>query len=487
MKKPNDRILAASLGLLTMLVYARSLTIGFYSDDLQWLGRMAPTLGNPFYVFHVFYRDFNPTLHVSFLLDYLIGGGTAVAFHATSILIHAVNAVLLFYLCRRCCGNPWVAVVAAMIWSLNVRISEAVIWPAARGHSLATLFVLAALLAVGLPSRRRDLLVPVLFVLALFTKETALFPMLLVPWLAREPRRAIRLWLTLGGIGAGFILLNLLIKPELHLSGAGPAMLALKAPFILLRPLGLGDYYDFSYAMLMLVAGLLLASFWLLRRTTGLVGLLWIAVCAVPIIPLDKLSSRYLYMLSIGYALIICGSFELASRVRYGIDAKRVLRPLVATLALLVIVANGLFVQREINDYAELARPYTRCLEALRGAVMAMVSGETFVVVDVSGADTVLQMQEQMRQRGNMNKLIPYRQHGVGGLIELHDAINILKSGEDGLLGRPVPADPSTPSTLVVYDGRRAWRIDGDTSLAASTRRLAARLEPADAYFAAGL
>jgi hypothetical protein len=486
-KKSDDRILAASLGVLTLLVYARSLNIGFYSDDFQWLGRMAPTQENPFYVFHVFYRDFNPVLHVSFLFDYIVGGGNAVAFHATSILIHAANAVLLFYLCRRWHGNPWVAVIAAVIWSFNVRVSEAVIWPAARGHSLATLLVLAALLALGLPSRRRDLIVPILFVLALLTKETAMFPLLLAPWFTREPRRAIRLWITLGGIVAGFILLNLLIKPELHLSGAGPSMLALKAPFILLRPLGLGDYYDFSYPMLVLVSGLLLTSFWILRRTTGFVGLLWIVVCAVPIIPLDKLSSRYLYMLSIGYALVMCGMFELAGRVRYGVDAKRVLRPLVATLALLVIVANGLFVQREINDYAELARPYARCLEALRDAVMSMTSGETFVVVDVSGADAVLRMQERMRLRGNMNKLIPYRQNGVGGLIELHDAVNILKSGEGGLLGRPVRAAPSEPSTLVIYDGRRAWRTDGDDSPEATSRRFAARLEPADAYFAAGL
>ena len=486
MKKPGDRLIAASLGGLAVLVYLRSLTIGFYSDDFQWLGRMAPTLEQLSYVFHVFYRDFNPVLHVSFLLDYLVGDGSAVAFHATSILIHAVNAVLLFHICRRFSGNSWIALVACLVWSLNVRISEAVIWPAARGHSLATLFVLAALLALGRSLRRRDLLVPALFLLALFTKETALFPMLLAPFFAREPWRARRLWLTLGALGGGFIVLNLLIKPELHLSGAGPSALALKAPFILLRPLGLGDYYDFSFAMLALVAGILLASFWLLRKTTGLVGLLWIVVCAVPIIPLDKLSSRYLYMLSVGYAFVVCGLLELLVRALRGAEAKRVLRPLVATLALLLVVGNALFVQREIEDYAELALPYERCLEVLRGEVMALTSGETFVVVDVSGAETVLRMQEQMRQRGNMNKLIPYRQEGVGGLIELHDAINILRAGEDGLLGRPVKPDPSTPATRVLYDGQRARRIESGLSPATSTRLFAASLEPADAYFAAG-
>jgi hypothetical protein len=58
--------------------------------------------------------------------------------------------------------------------------------------------------------------------------------------------------------------------------------------------------------------------------------------------------------------------------------------------------------------------------------------------------------------------------------------------GENGLLGRPVKPDPSTPSTQVIYDGHRARRIEGGLSPATPTRRFAASLEPAEAYFAAG-
>src|SRR5439155_24512238 len=107
---------AAALGALTLAVYARALGAGFFSADYEWLGRMTPALERPLYVFRVFYRDFNPLLHASFVLDYLLGGGMAPVFHATSLLLHAATTTLVVLLCARLAGNAWAALGAGLLW-----------------------------------------------------------------------------------------------------------------------------------------------------------------------------------------------------------------------------------------------------------------------------------------------------------------------------------------------------------------------------------
>ena len=230
---------ALAVGAAAAAAYGLALGVGLYSDDYEWLGRMAPALERPLYVFSVFYRDFNPLLHLSFLGDYLLGAGSPVALHATSIAVHALCAFLLTLLCIRFSG-PWLGACAALTWAMNVRLSETPIWPAARGHALATLFVLAALLALGSRLPRKIPLATALFALALLSKEVAFFPLLISPlFLPRDERRP-RALLPLGALAAAFVAFNLAFKSEYHTSPAPWSELALKVPFILLRPIEIG-------------------------------------------------------------------------------------------------------------------------------------------------------------------------------------------------------------------------------------------------------
>lgn len=467
-----------------LVAYGPALGVGYYSDDFQWLGRMAPTLERPSFLFSVFYRDFNPVLHLSFLLDYVAGGGSPMLFHATSLVVHALNTALLFLLCRRMSLNDLVAGAAALTWGLNVRLSEAVIWPAARGHSLATLFVLSALLCLGSESRRQRWLSPALFLLALLSKETAVFPMVLAPLFMRDLRACRRLLATLYLMAATFVAFNVLFKPELHLSQESALQLALKVPFLLLRPLGIGDYYDFSYPMMALVLGAFAALAVLLRGTAVRIGLLWLAACLVPIAPLAQLSSRYLYMLSVGYALALCGIWELVSTRLPTAAGRKAIQALAAAAVGLVTVSNVLLIDREIEDYDLLSRPYETCLEALRAEAGQVPDGQALVVLDASPRDAVPSLNRLIAERGGMAKLIPYRPMGVGGLIELEDILNIAGGGNGRLATRVEPL-AARDAHLVMYDGRRAWRARSIPSQPLPRERvLAARLGSADLYFA---
>ena len=80
-------------------------------------------------------------------------------------------------------GAPfWIAVAGTGLWALNVRLSEAVIWPAARGHQFAAVCSLAALvLLLGCGRHRRWLALGVL-ACGLFAKETTLFAMAAIPF-----------------------------------------------------------------------------------------------------------------------------------------------------------------------------------------------------------------------------------------------------------------------------------------------------------------
>ena len=474
----DDLLLTGALGSLVILVYGPALGAGYYSDDFQWLGRMAPTLENPVYIFSVFYRDFNPLLHASFLLDYVMGRGRPEIFHATSLAVHAVCTMLLYHLCRRFTHRIWVAGAAALTWALNVRLSEAVIWPAARGHSLASLFVLAAVLCLGSDAPRRRWLAPPLFLLALLSKETALFPMLLAPLFAREPRRSRGLLGAIYLMAGAFVAFNLAIKPDLHLSQDGPAALLLKIPFILLRPLGLGGLYDFSYPMLALVLASFAALALVLRHPGVRVGSLWIAVCLVPIVPLGQLSSRYLYLLSMGYALALCGVCESVASRLPSAGGRRAVQALAPAGMAILVAANVLFISREIEDYDLLARPYEACIQALSEEARSAPAGTTFIVIDMSDRHAVPALNELIAERGGMIKLIPYRPRGVGGLIELPDILNIVaaRSGVMAIEADPVPA---RDARVVVYDGwraRRAWALPEQPL--PRERVLAARLAP---------
>ncbi len=477
---------AVALGALTLAVYAGALGAGFFSDDYEWLGRMTPALERPVYVFRVFYRDFNPVLHASFILDYLLGGGAAPVFHATSLLLHAATTTLVVLLCARLAGNPWAALGAGLLWGTGVRISEVVIWPAARGHALAALFVLAGLLVLTGSSRRRVLWAAVLFAAGLLTKEVAFFPMLIAPLCARDRSARRGAAVAVGVLAALFVVFNVLCKSDYHTSGEGMRATLLKLPFVVLRPIGLGDLYDFSAFGFVLFAASGAGLFLLCRRSPpARLGLLWIALCAVSILPLEKVSSRYLYLLSIGYPLLGCGLLAHPRFPRLSGDIRRVVVALGVVAVTLLAVANALLVQREIADYRILAQPYEACFRTLRGAALALSPGETLVVAETQPRVVIPFLAGLMEKRGNIRKLIPERADGVGGLIALADLVNAARPARTGALA--VAADPTAPGPRRIYlwDGRTAVPAEALPDPAPG-RVLAATLVPSSMFFGQG-
>ena len=468
----RDLALAGGLLAIVGVVYARSLGVGFFSDDWEWLGRMNATLDRPMYVFTVFYRDFNPVLHASFVVDWFTGGGRALTFHLQSWVLHLINAALLFLLCRRLSGSAALAASAALVWAVNVRLSEAVIWPAARGHELATLFTLGALLAAGSRWRLGNALAVGLFVLGLLSKETALLPLAAFPFLLPDWRRARGALLAMAAAGAAFVTLKIVSTPSLHATPAPLGEVVRKVPFLLLRPLGLGDFYSFGWPACLAVLALFALAAWFLRRGFAFGGLVWVVAGTLPIVPLDKLSSRYLYLPAVGWSIVLCGVVAWIVRGLPSAAARRAAALAGITALGLVIAGNGLDIQREIDDYARLSTPYGALAAALADSLAAVEPGASIVVVDAGPRDTISRLAAGVAEHGTMTKLIPYRAEAIDGLIELQDLINATKPRHPGYLARRVPPEEARNGRWILWDGHAALSLPGPPDVAIPPERL---------------
>lgn len=159
-----------------------------------------------------------PLLKLSYALNWTIDPAAA-GFHLFNVLVHAVNAVLVYRLLRTLSARQdeghWAALAGALLFALHPVQTEAVTYVCGRSVSLMALFYLLSLLAwlradrAG-PAGAWRALSALLFGAALLVKETAVtlpFALLLLDALAVRPRftagqmlrRQRWHWLLLGG------------------------------------------------------------------------------------------------------------------------------------------------------------------------------------------------------------------------------------------------------------------------------------------------
>src|SRR5687768_10109588 len=66
-------------------------------------------------------------------------------FHATSVLLHATSALVVFMMLKRLCERPWPACAGALLFALHPVQAESVAWAAGMKDVLAGLLALVAL------------------------------------------------------------------------------------------------------------------------------------------------------------------------------------------------------------------------------------------------------------------------------------------------------------------------------------------------------
>ena len=89
-------------------------------------------------------RNYAPLTILSFLFDHSIWGMNPCGYHATNVLLHLVNGVLVFLLLRRLTGNLFVAWLAAALFLVHPVQIESVVWISSRKGLLCSVFMLWA-------------------------------------------------------------------------------------------------------------------------------------------------------------------------------------------------------------------------------------------------------------------------------------------------------------------------------------------------------
>lgn len=98
------------------------------------------------------FSSYDPELYIpltflSFQIDWLIGSGSSVPFHVTSLILHTINALLVTWLLFLLLRRQWIAIGLGLIFALHPLNVEAAIWASARKDVLSACFFFASLIA----------------------------------------------------------------------------------------------------------------------------------------------------------------------------------------------------------------------------------------------------------------------------------------------------------------------------------------------------
>jgi protein O-mannosyl-transferase len=191
-EKSNTAARLPALALLiTAVLYIPSLHNGFTNfDDIVYI------LDNPYLkelslrsvgtIFTTFYAgNYHPLTTISWLLEYHLFGPEPFIYHATNLVLHLVNTLLTYLLCKRLSGQATVGFIVALLFGIHPLHVESVAWISERKDTLYTVFYLAAALAYLHYTAGRKvkwyLVSFLLFVLALLSKSAAVtLPLLLL-------------------------------------------------------------------------------------------------------------------------------------------------------------------------------------------------------------------------------------------------------------------------------------------------------------------
>ncbi|GAM08029.1 transmembrane and TPR repeat-containing protein F38B6.6 [Geobacter sp. OR-1] len=303
--------------------------------------------------------NWHPLTWLSHMLDVSLFGSNPAGHHATNLILHAANTLLLCALLCRLTGFVGRSLAVALLFALHPLHVESVAWVAERKDLLSTLFWLLTMCLyvwyAGKPSMKRYLPVAIFFALGLMAKQMPVtLPIVLllmdywplnratgvnaktllaekIPLLVLAAAASFMILRAHAVVGAllqtdqGSMLLhsgNALISYVKYIRNMfWPADLALFYPFEsdAVTPLKVAGAFGLLLAITVLVATQRKS------RPYLLFGWLWYLITLVPVIGFIRvggqaLADRYTYVPLIGvFLIIVWGVTELAGQWRHGV------------------------------------------------------------------------------------------------------------------------------------------------------------------------
>ncbi len=299
--------------------------------------------------------NWHPLTWISHMADVSLYGLDPRGHHLTSVLLHAVNAVLLFLLLRELTGATGRSAAVAALFALHPLRVESVVWISERKDVLSTLFWILAVWTYARYVRQRRpfhyALSLIFFVLGLMSKPmvvTLPFVLLLMDyWPLRRKEPAARLlWekAPYFALSAVSCVITVVVQ---HRGGAISQMAALSlgarvanlfvsyARYLqkMFWPVNLSILYPhlrqwpvWAVTVAIVVLTLITAGVVWRRRAQPylLAGWLWFLGMLIPVIGLvqvgiQSMADRYTYLPSVGvWIMVVWGAHEALARLRDG-------------------------------------------------------------------------------------------------------------------------------------------------------------------------
>lgn len=367
---------AVILTAVAFITYQPGYRIGFLDGwwYLEWVG----TMDIPRYLIQFFdprnvTQGYRPMQGLYVLVQYLLFGLNPDGYHLSHILLHAANGILLFFIVERL-GKRWrLAFLAALIYTVSPVYSLAIFWHAVVDPLSAFFYLLTVLLWTEYLATQRTIwwvFTFVAFVLALFSKEVAVFLpfflFLIERWFFhRRPdwHTVARQYVPMLALFLPYVALELNVQSHGEFVGQfkfsiGPHILTNLMPYLAVlafpwtadMPTG-ALYYGWLAIVALAYLGLLVY-----KRSAALLFLGMVAVLNIaPLLgfPLDYYNTRYLYTSSMVSAILIAW---LVEQVHKRIGYVRTLR----LLASLAVVGVVVFSSARVADAAGVLAEFTR-------------------------------------------------------------------------------------------------------------------------------
>ena len=194
--KSIDRLSTTAIFVVVAAVYLPALRVGFLSDDYGFSvlysmsGHEILRCLEMVHTKELILSPIRPTAMLSLWIDYIIYGWHPFGFHLTNIILHAINASLVWRLLKSLKLPNLAATASALIYALYPAHPEAVVWISGRFDLLAQTFFLLSLI-LWIEGRKRGdsrwmMSSALAYLISLFAKETIIagvvtFP--LIDWL----------------------------------------------------------------------------------------------------------------------------------------------------------------------------------------------------------------------------------------------------------------------------------------------------------------
>lgn len=395
----SPRLLATALVCLTVFAYLPAFSDAFIWDDDAYIQKNA-TLQSPHALARIWGQptatpQYYPLVFTTFWIEYHLWGSNPAGYHVVNVLLHALNAVLLWSVLRGLkLPGAW---LAAAIFAVHPIEVESVAWVTERKNTLSALLYLSAMLAffrfnppMSVASFRRGhwgwyAAALVLFCGALFSKTvTCSLPaaILLILWWKRGRLtwRDLVPLVPFFAIGAGLAYVTVWMEKH-HVLAEGvdwrltpvercliagralwfyAAKLAWPHPLIFMYPRWQIDARSAAAYLFPLSAVAVIALLWVQRRRWGRGPLAAVLLFAGTLLPalgfFDVYPMRYSFVADhfqylAGIALIVPAAWLAATAwERWHLSGKRV----VVAAAALAIATLTLLTWRQCQVYADL-------------------------------------------------------------------------------------------------------------------------------------